>query len=997
MRPPCLYHEDPLSLHINCEIPRAYFIPFGTEDGAKSGEREKSEFFRSLCGEWSFRLCRSLADAPDVTAEGFSPAGFDGIEVPRSWQSYTDRGYDVPQYTNVNYPIPVDPPYVPDENPCGLYVRTLTLGDLPRGKREYLVFEGVDSCFYLYVNGVFAAYSQVSHGVSEIDVTELVRRGDNTVALYVLKWCDGSYLEDQDMWRMSGIFRECYMLTRDEEHIRDISVKTDLTDDFSSATVSVTLDGREAEMTFDGQRAAGASASFTVKNPRLWSDETPELYPLTIHAGDEHISLDVGIRRIEVKNQTVLLNGRAIKAHGVNRHDTHPVLGHTVPYEQLIKDLNIVKSNNINMIRTSHYPPDPRMPSLCDSLGIMLVDEADLETHGCAVTGDWQRITDSPEWKDACLDRAVRLYERDKNHVCVVMWSLGNESGYGENHDEMARWIRGRDTSRLVHYEGASQWIANGHAPSRGFFDVESRMYVSPDDIKKRLRDPSCTLPFFLCEYSHAMGNGPGDVGEYNELFRSDDRIFGGCVWELFQHAVEVTLPDGRRGYYYGGDFGERPHDGNFCVDGLLLPDRTPSTGMAEVKQAYKPFVCTVENDGESGVKIGLTNRRYFTDLSDCALEWTLEEDGIAVACGTLEPRTAPGACEKFTIALPAPHKDAFARELLLVLRPKTQPVWARRVFDYGFEQHSLVEPRVPAFAAAMADITAEPELSESDTEFTVRCGRVKYIFDRVRGLLRGVYADGVQLLASPLGISVWRAPTDNDRNIRLKWREAGYDATASKCYSFDAEKTAADTVVLTASLSLSYPSRAPFLYGEITYAVTSRGLHISGSFSRDEKGTPYLPRLGFEAVLPKGCDRVEYFGLGPEENYADKRLAARRGLFRTTAPRNFVDYIRPQENGAHGDTLYAVLTDGQGHGLRVTAGESGAFSFNISLYSSAQLTAAGHNWELSPDGYTYLNIDVRQSGIGSNSCGPELAKRYRIDDESIAFDFTLCALESQK
>ncbi|MGN1128445.1 MAG: glycoside hydrolase family 2 TIM barrel-domain containing protein, partial [Candidatus Flemingiibacterium sp.] len=602
------YHKSTEVLHFGCEAPRAYFVPAETKEKAASLNRAGSAYFKSLCGDWDFKFYSSVADLEDIDAI----TDWEKLTVPKNWQTELSRGYDVPNYTNVNYPYPVDPPHVPNENPCGVYSRDFTVpAELLGSKKVYINFEGVDSCFYLYVNGKFAAYSQVSHMTSEIDVTDYLVPGRNNIKVVVLKWCDGSYLEDQDMWRMSGIFREVYLLYREPVHIVDAFVKPQLSADLKSGEVRVELTtNAPAEVSYSFERRCGKLVaegkaengviSFKVDSPALWSDEEPNLYSLYLTCGDEIIHFDVGFRRIEVIDKVVYINGKKVKAKGVNRHDSHPDLGHATPLDHMLNDIFIMKAHNVNMVRTSHYPNDPRFTMLCDRYGIYVCDESDIETHGMGF-GDnwwgsgkpieeskWSELSNSPEWREAYVDRAQRMVERDKNHASVIFWSLGNESGYGANHKAMSAYIKSRDLSRLVHYEGAHTGYCGG-VQQTDVVDIESHMYPDCKWCDSYCKDEKYSQPLFLCEYCHAMGNGPGDLREYWETIYANDSFFGGCVWEFIDHSVAKRDAMGKAQFTYGGDFNDHPNDGNFCVDGLVYPDRRVHTGLLELKQAIKP------------------------------------------------------------------------------------------------------------------------------------------------------------------------------------------------------------------------------------------------------------------------------------------------------------------------------------------------------------------------------------------------------------------------
>ena len=591
------YYKQLDTLHVNCERPHAYFIPYGSLEAASCdaaadlvNARAASQFFKSLCGDWDFRYYDSVHDVEDFTLTGFDRAGMEQLTVPKSWQVELDRGYDIPVYTNVNYPIPCDPPHVPDDNPCGLYIRDFTIpGGLLGVKDVLLNFEGVDSCFYVWINDAFVGYSQVSHLTSEFDVTKYLREGKNTIKVLVLKWCDGTYLEDQDMWRVSGIFREVYLLYRDRVRVRDVFVRPELDGEFKNGTLKIEFETVGApelwvelvapygRMVGDGPVTPGADghAEFEARVPDVikWTDETPSLYALYIHSGSEWIKINFGFRKIEVKDKVVYINGVNAKVKGVNRHDSHPLLGHATPYAHILRDLLIIKAHNCNIIRTSHYPNDPRLTALCDVLGIYIVDECDLESHGMFASGNLSGLSDNPEWEGAYVDRMERLLERDKNHPCVIMWSLGNESGYGCNHAAMSRFIKSRDGSRLVHYEGGhvNQWDEKS-VQQTGVLDIESEMYPSPSDCERYLHSGKYTQPLFLCEYCHSMGNGPGDLRDYWEVIEREDGFFGACVWEFIDHSVAIRERDGSYRYTYGGDFGDKPNDGKLLRRRSCLP-----------------------------------------------------------------------------------------------------------------------------------------------------------------------------------------------------------------------------------------------------------------------------------------------------------------------------------------------------------------------------------------------------------------------------------------
>lgn len=1000
------YHKTIKTLHDGCEKPHAYFIPYADRDTADRDNRGASPFVKSLCGNWDFRYYESVHDIEDFLAPGFDRGEMETMPVPRSWQTMLDRGYDVPQYTNVSYPYPVDPPKVPERNPAGLYIRDFCVdAQMLDGKRVLMTFEGVDSCFYLFVNGVYCAYSQVSHCTSEIDVTERLHAGSNTVAVLVLKWCDGSYLEDQDMWRMSGIFREVLLVARDTIHVRDLFVKTALTDEPSKADVTCTvettgaLDVRYTLLTPGGDVVSGGVRHIsdretleiaTLTEPVLWSDENPALYTLYIEAGREVIRIPVGVRRVEVRDGVVLLNGQPIKARGVNRHDSHPILGHATPLAHIREDLMIMKRNNINMVRTSHYPNDPRFYALCDEYGILVCDETDLETHGFQMAGQWNRTTDDPAWEAAYLDRSERMFERDKNHPSVIMWSVGNESGCGRNHRAQADYFHRVDPSRLVHSEDESaysNWQAmksedpavSEAAKADTCIDVDSRMYPTLDGMREIVA--TSRRPLFLCEYSHAMGNGPGDLGAYWALMRSSDRYFGGCVWEYCDHSVATgenvfAAPH----YTYGGDFGEDQHDGNFCVDGLVYPDRRIGTGMLELKEVLKPFAVTA---GRTPGEITVESYRYFESLSDLDLIWQVREDGELLFSGSVPLDNEPR--EVKTYRLFSGFTPSGITTLDVSVRYREPTDFSDAGYEVGSAQLLLSDDRAQVYAPKKASVT----LADTPDALVVCVGETVYTFLRHTGLLSSLVDNGTEMLLAPMVPTIWRAPTDNDRNVKSKWYALRLNSAKPEFYGWGEPEVAPDRVTLHANIALVVPGRRPRLKAEIAYTVTAEGLTVTcnAHVLPDILAQAPLPRFGFRLTMPEGCEDVRYFGLGPVESYADKHLAARLGDFRTTVTENFVPYIRPQENGAHDGCRFAAVSDIGGQGLYFTAD---TFSLTATHYSPEQLTEKEHHYELVPEHETTVIIDYRQAGIGSNSCGPELLPEYRLSEEAFSFTFRI-------
>ncbi len=1020
------YHSTLEHLHVGCEAPRAYFIPYGSEASAAEGNRAASDRFLSLCGEWSFRWYPALHQVPDFTAPEYTSEGSDRLTVPMCWQMALGRGYDTPQYTNVRYMIPVDPPHLPNDFPCGLYERDFYVdAETLNTRRTRLVFEGVDSCFYLYINNRFAAYSQVSHMTSEIAIDDYLVAGKNNIKVLVLKYCDGTYLEDQDKIRLSGIFREVYLLMRDPVHLTDFYTRAIPNEDFSKATVTAELtlngganvewllrasDGRELQA---GSLFADGKATLTAEldAPALWSDECPTLYALWLHIGEEWVRQEIGVRRYEVCGKVVLVNGKKVKAKGINRHDSHPVLGYSTPMEHMIRDLRLLKAHNINFIRTSHYPNDPRFLELCDRMGFYVCNETDIETHGMADSranankearcASWDRLTDNPDWSEAYLDRTERMVERDKNHACILMWSVGNENGTGLNHRLQYQYFHKRLPDCIVHCEDVSRRFFEkyANAPTTeerklvecDYDDIESRMYITFDDcVNQHIKNPNSHRPLFLCEYSHAMGNSPGDLEGYWQLIYQYDAFFGGCVWEMTDHSVNIgTLAEPK--YIYGGYFGKNPHDANFCVDGMVYPDRRPHTGLLEYKQVLRP--CRAESFDQASGSVTLHSLRHFMTLSDLDLYWSIERNGKTLREGrVLGLNIQPERRRTYRLPLgELSTLDGFCY-LNLSYRTNRSTEWAEAGYEVGFEQFSLECPAMPRTAQAPVQAFS---LTETEHTVCICDGDAVYTLDKDYGVLASVKYSGREMLASPMIPTIWHAPTDNERHpVRKWWNPQFFKEIAPSCRSCAVESAADDRVTVTASLVMAFSSFDPLLHLAVRYEfVRGEGVTVHTDVKKTE-GTAFLPRFGYEFRMPAGNEYLQYFGRGPVESYLDKRHASRMGQYRTTVTEHFEHYIRPQENMAHTDTRWMEVCDSAGFGLLATgAGESAAFSFNCSHFTDLQLTDTKYDFELTPLDETVVHVDYRHSGIGSASCGPELANELKPDGD-FAYSFRILPVQ---
>ena len=1016
------HHLSLQVLHDKCLPPRAYFIPYGSREEALAAQsREESSRFRSLCGSWDFRYYRSAAELDADPAALRDLSGFTEITVPSCWQMQLGAGRDVPQYTNVDYPYPVDPPHVPDDDPCGLYTRTVFLEEAFAARKTYLVFEGVDSCFYLWVNGSYAGYSQVSHGTSEFDVSGAVRPGENRITVLVFKWCDGSYLEDQDMWRMSGIFREVYLLSRDAQHIEDLQLNTalDLKTGRAELQLRLRLPGDERiryELSGPGDcfisgDTVDRSPTIPIRKAVLWSAEDPQLYTLLLSCGGETLKLAVALREARIEKSRLLFNGKPIKLLGVNRHESHPVTGHTVSQADMERDIRLIKAHHGNCIRTSHYPDDPRYYELCDRYGIYVVDEADLETHGFLRVKAWNRLSDSEEWTEAYLDRARRLYERDKNFGCVLFWSLGNESGLGRNHEAMYRYIKERDPQAIVHYEGAD---FAGSLEDKGLWcrkvgreqvslplkvkrklqaflyfrkehptDVDSYMYPTPEYCEYVCRSRAFRKPLYLCEYSHAMGNGPGDLADYVSLIRKYKKFAGGCVWEFCDHAVAVE-EDGRTGYAYGGDFGDAPNAGNFCVDGLVYPDRRPHVGLLEMKKAYQPFAFSLNKE-----TLTVKNLNYFTDMSAYTLAWTLERDGELLQKGSLDQlKLGPGASRSFRLYKGVPMEEPGIYCCTVRLLYARDTAFAARGEEAAFEQFRLADiPRGAASAQKEDPLTVQLD----EQRIFADNGKDRVVFDRHRGLLMQWMRDGKPFFRAPMQFTLWRAPMDNDRLLKDDWEKKGFRSFDSRLVREEVLVNSKEEFAVSYTLSLAAPAKLPLLEAETVYRLRRDGiLHVETKV-RVREDLRELPRFGVQLILPESFRQMRYLGCGPREAYSDKHLSARFGRYESSPEENFEHYIRPQENGAHWGTVWAETAEESGCRMIFEGTEeTPSFLFNASPYTAEELTACTHDHQLPPGGKTVVSLDYRQCGCGSHSCGPELKASERFSEKAFRWSFTV-------
>lgn len=985
------YHQDLNTLHVNTLPNHAYFIPHGSRDSALSMVRTNSNRFQLLSGDWGFTYYKSTLDLEE---DFLARAARDTIPVPSVWQC---QGYEHHHYTNVLFPIPYDPPYVPAENPCGLYTRPF-ICDKEAGKRYTLSFEGVDSCMYVYLNGSFVGYSQVSHSTSEFDVTDFLSAGDNCLQVLVLKWCDGTYLEDQDKFRASGIFRDVYLLARDEACIRDYTVRTLLSDTLDHADIEITLDATAAvaytlmdacgKTLFEGE-ATGGVIRCAMDNPILWSAENPYLYKLVLHCGSEYIAEEIGVREIHVKDGVVYINGQSIKFKGVNRHDSDPVLGPAVGVKEMLRDLTVMKQHNVNAIRTSHYPNAPEFLRMCDRFGFYLIDEADLECHGIVLAdgnwkGNYDEIACDLAFEKAILDRAQRCVTRDKNRPSVVIWSMGNESGYGECIYRAIVWTKNYDPTRLTHYERAS-FPPEGMVRNPPELDLYSRMYPKIADIDAYFDNKELPLPYVLCEYCHAMGNGPGDLEDYFECFHRHDGHCGGFIWEWCDHAMYMgRTTDGRKKYFYGGDSGEFPHDGNFCMDGLVYPDRRPHTGLIEFKNVARP--ARISSIDLAAGRFEVWNLYDFTTLADAVnIFYTVRRNGEDIEHGVVpqdQLRIAPHARAEIRIDCPALRQPDTAILFETTLLHATNVLPAGH--SVGVEQLGAQRytPAIPE--AAGGEVTA----SEDARTITLSGDGFRYVYNKHTACFDALVHGHRALIEKPMSFNIWRAPTDNDRRIRQEWSAYGYDRIIPRGYETEMDLNE-HGCTLTTRFTIGAIFLKNLIAGVVTWMVSPAGAITVRVKADMRENLPFLPRFGLRLFLPKALDQATYFGFGPYESYVDKRRASVQHLYHAAVRDMHEDYIKPQENGSHHGCTYLRL-NGKDAALTVT-GES--FAFNASVYTQEELTQKMHNFELEESGCTVLCIDAVQAGIGSGSCGPALLEQYH---SPRAIDFT-CTLTPGK
>ena len=1001
------YYENLSVLHENTMPARAYYIPASKRMDNLVEHREESDRMQLLNGTWKFQYFNSIYDIQDSFFEkNYDTENFDEIQVPSVWQM---AGYDTHQYTNIRYPFPFDPPYVPQDIPCGAYVHNFEYSRDEKASKAFLNFEGVDSCFYVWINGSYIGYSQVSHMTSEFDVTDVLQDGTNTVAVLVMKWCDGSYLEDQDKFRMSGIFRDVYILKRPKQAISDYHIKTRIEDMlakveiemkfYSPLNVKISIEDRNGAVVALGSIAEEGTAVLEIASPELWNTENPYLYKLILETENEVIVDHIALRKIEIKDQVIYLNGQKIKFRGVNRHDSDPVTGFTINSEQITTDLTLMKQHNFNAIRSSHYPNAPFFYEMCDKYGFMVIDEADIEAHGPFMIyrkedTDYNRfkrwnekIADDPVWEEAIVDRVKLMVERDKNRFCIVMWSMGNESAYGCNFEKALEWTKNFDPDRITQYESA-RYRNYDETYDYSNLDVYSRMYPALSEIQEYL-DKDGSKPFLLVEYCHSMGNGPGDFEDYFQMIQDNDKMCGGFVWEWCDHAIaHGTAENGKTIYAYGGDHGEEIHDGNFCMDGLVYPDRTVHTGLLEYKNVYRP-ARVISYDKESG-ELVLHNYMDFDDLKDYVkISYELTQDGLVISKGILpEFSVAPHGEGKTNLKINVPENGKCYLKLIYHLKKELPLLDEDHILGFDEIEVSkedtkckLAEKWIPKTV-----VDSELQVNENDTQIHIKGREFAYTIDKRTALFTEMKFAGREYLNHPMELNIWRAPTDNDMYIKSEWKKAHYDKAYTRAYTTEVVQ-GKHGVKITSHASVVAETVQKILDVTITWKIEAAGkIDADIAVTKDDE-FPDLPRFGVRMFLDKKLSAARYFGMGPQESYCDKHQAASHGLYHANVDDLHEDYIRPQENGSHYDCEYVELNNSR-YGIVVSA--ENAFSFNASYYTQEELEKKTHNYELIESDSVVFCVDYALNGIGSNSCGPVVLDQYRFDDVLFRFQFTL-------
>ena len=1013
--------ENEKIFRINKEPAHCSLIPFDSVKEARKGNRQSSRHYKMLNGQWKFNWAADPDLRPvDFYKTDYDVSGWDDIKVPSNWQI---QGYGTPLYVNMVFPFKVNPPFVMDEppvrytnfkerNPVGSYRRTFSILQSWKDEEIFINFDGVNSAFYIWVNGQKVGYSQDSRTPAQFNITKYLIAGENSVAVEVYRNSDGSYLEDQDFWRLSGIFRDVYLFSTPKIHIRDFFVKTDLDDEYKDAVLKVSASvvnyGNAAmdmpKLTAElfnskGKRVAsikpvknkirkieaGKAVDIefekTVKNPLKWSAETPNLYKLVLsHKGKglfakvaEAVSCNVGFREVEIKDRVLLVNGKYVYMKGVNRHEHDPDTGHYITRESMIRDIKLMKQGNVNAVRTCHYPDTPMWYDLCDEYGLYLIDEANIESHGLGYGKN--SLAKKPSWGPAHMDRTMNMVQRDKNHPSVIIWSMGNEAGDGVNFVANSAWIKKFDPSRPIHYERAGQ---------AKHVDIVSPMYARIPKIIEYAETEGIYRPLILCEYSHAMGNSCGNIADYWATIEKHRALQGGFIWDWVDQGLrKVDKETGKEFWAYGGDYGDKPNSGNFCINGIVQPDRKPNPHYYEMKKAYQNIdVYAVDLDKQ---QFKIDNQYLFTDVGDLTdAKWEVTRDGEVVQQGVIKGLSiAASASKLITIPYDVSKFDHYGEYLVKVKFTVTKDMpWASKGHLLAWDQFELR-------SSAIVDNPAGPALTLDENDGTVAISGKNFAakFSKELGALVSYKVSGVEMMAGPLIPNFWRAPTDNDGGNKMPkrlgiWKEAAQNRKVDsvKVLKKDDNRIGV-TVISTAAAKESKVI--------VDYEVHGNGSILVYYRLKPGKELPNIPRIGMQFKMPKAFDNMKWYGRGPHENYWDRKTGAAVDVYAEKVTEPAHEYVRPQENGNKTDVRWMTLTDNAGKGLKFTA--LPLLSVSAWPYAMEDIEAAKHPFEIAERDYITVNVDYKQMGVGGdNSWGAKTHKEYTLPAKEYAYSFVI-------
>ena len=1014
----CPVWENPQITAINKEPAHVPLLSYASPKDAIAGDKSTSPFVKSLNGDWKFHWLPNPAAVPEnFYKDEYDTNGWKKIPVPSNWQLH---GYDHPIYTNIQMPFKCDPPRVPhDVNPVGLYRTTFTIPESWSSRKTYLRFEGVESVFSCWINGTFVGLSKDSKLPAEFDITPFLRKGENALSVAVIRWSDASYVEDQDMWWLSGIFRDVNLQSRPQFRISDYFITTDFDQKIIDATVTVSAktqgasweDQKNTTLVFelldkdnkpifakpviiasvqDQNSQINFKETQNVTSPLKWTSETPHLYTVIlslIDASGTTVDIQrtrIGFRTVKVIDSQLCINGNPIKIRGVNRHEFDPERGRAITVESMVTDIKIMKQFNINAVRTCHYPNHPAWYDLCDEYGIYLIDEANIETHAV-----WGKLANDPQWMTAFMERGIAMVERDKNHPSIIEWSLGNESGYGPTHDAMAGWIRGYDPSRLVHYESADHGSAT---------DIICPMYPGIDNLAERAANGD-TRPIIMCEYVHAMGNGVGGLADYWKTIKSHKRLQGGFVWDWVDQNFKKKTDTGIEYWAYGGDFGDTPNDGNFCANGLVTADRQFRPALYEVKKVYQPVDIVVRDFSKNLFE--LQNNFEATDLADFDLTWTVTADGEPVAHGEFSPAaTAPSKRNTVTIPYQLPESGNVQEfHLTISLIQKTATTWAPKGHEVIWEQFTLPiavatgtrskKPLSPV--KSMSAVSAV----ESGSSITITAGTSTIAFNKDRAKIETVSSNGKILISNGPCMNLWRAPTDNDIGdgaAARAWIEAGLDRLTLQTSEIQYKQVSDHQAKILARTRLCAPDKTTGFECLTDYSIYGNGDILIDTTVTADNGLPTLPRIGLEMEIPDTYDTLSWFGRGQQENYCDRNTGYKIGIHSLPVDKCYEQYVAPQENGNRTGIRWAALTDLSGNGLAAIGNRYSPLEVSAHRLTTKNLTDAKHTWELIKTPFITLKIDHRQAGLGTATCGPATLAQYRIIPGVFRFKIRLCA-----